>query len=81
MYILYSHKTDRYYIGFSLNVQQRLHYHNLGRKGWTKRGIPWDLVFEHPCRDKVHAMQVERMIKKQKSRHFIEDLISGTIKL
>ncbi len=78
VYILYSVKIDRYYIGFSQDVERRLFYHNLGKKGWTKRGVPWELVFKYKCKDKKHAMQVEKMIKLQKSRKYIENLISGT---
>jgi len=41
VYILYSEKLDRFYIGSSYDPELRLHYHNLGKKGWTKAGIPW----------------------------------------
>ena len=79
VYILYSNKIDRYYVGFSSDVERRLFYHNLGKKGWTKRGVPWKLVYKFKCKDKKHAMLVEKIIKSQKSRRYIEDLISGNI--
>ena len=81
VYILYSKNIDRYYVGFSQDVKTRLHYHNLGRKGWTKRGIPWEIVFTFPCKDKKQAMILERKIKAQKSRTYIENLIIGAEKL
>ena len=35
LYILYSKKIDRYYIGISENPRQRLISHNIYPKGWT----------------------------------------------
>ncbi|NQT34235.1 GIY-YIG nuclease family protein, partial [bacterium] len=41
LYILFSDKIERFYIGVSHNPEKRLRYHNLFPKGWTKRGRPW----------------------------------------
>ena len=77
VYILYSQRLDKYYVGSSSNPELRLKYHNMGEKGWTKRGIPWELVFQQEFQDKKYAMEKEKFIKKQKSKQFIEYLISG----
>ena len=77
VYILYSKKLDKYYIGTSHDPEKRLKYHNIGKKGWTKRGIPWELAFQKEFRDKLTAMKEERQIKNQKSKKYIEKLISG----
>ncbi len=76
VYILYSEKLDKYYIGSSHDPEMRLHYHNLGRKGWTKSGIPWKMVFKHEFPDKKTAMQKEMHIKRMKDRKYIERLIA-----
>ena len=81
VYILYSKKLDKYYIGTSHDPQQRLRYHNIGKKGWTKSGIPWTIVFVKRFDDKKIAMKKERFIKKQKSKRFIENIISEDYKL
>ena len=77
VYILYSEKKDLYYVGSSKNPHARLKYHNTGKKGWTKHGTPWKIVFQKEFQDKKLATQKENFIKKQKSRKFIEKLISG----
>ena len=46
LYILYSQKIDRYYIGISSNAEKRLFSHNNFPKGWTAKGIPWILVYK-----------------------------------
>ena len=76
VYILYSEKLDKYYIGSSKNPELRLKYHNMGKKGWTKRGVPWKLVFQQEFQDKKDAMEKEMYVKNQRSKIFIEKLIS-----
>ena len=77
VYILYSEKLDKYYIGSSHDPLLRLKYHNLGKKGWTKKGIPWRLVFQKHFNNKEIAQNKENFIKRQKNRTFVEKLISG----
>ncbi len=81
LYILYSPKIDKYYIGISHDPAERLQWHNRGLKGWTRRGIPWKLVFVQFFPEKEIAAKYERWLKKQKSRRLIEQIISGEILL
>ncbi len=75
-YILYSEKIDKYYIGYTSNIQNRLDFHNSdSNKIWSKRGIPWKMVFSHKFATSTEAIKAERFIKKQKSRTFISKLI------
>ena len=43
-YILYSEKTNKYYIGSTQDFETRLQQHNTGRNASTKSGIPWKPV-------------------------------------
>ncbi|MFC1556015.1 GIY-YIG nuclease family protein [candidate division KSB1 bacterium] len=81
VYILHSEKIDQYYIGSSHDPEMRLHYHNQGKKGWTKRGIPWKIVFKQEFADKKSALDNEKYIKDQKSRSYIQKLITGEYEL
>src|SRR6056297_1726672 len=75
-YILYSKSLDSYYIGSSKDVYKRLERHNRGHSKYTKRGIPWEMVYfkEYPSRSE--AVKREYQLKKQKSRSYIEQLIA-----
>jgi len=77
VYILYSHKYDRYYIGHTSDVNKRLEVHNNPRENkYTSKYIPWELkLFFKVSESRGEAMLVERFIKKQKSREFIRKLI------
>jgi putative endonuclease len=75
VYILYSRSPDKYYIGSTGDLTDRLHRHNAGRSKYTRAGVPWDLVYteEYPIR--VEAVLRERELKGWKNRERIESLV------
>ena len=77
VYILYSEKTDRYYIGSTSDIDKRLLKHNLGGTASTRPGRPWKIVYTETLDTKTDALKREKDIKKKKSRKYIEWLISS----
>jgi putative endonuclease len=75
VYILYSKKIDKYYVGACTDLDRRFYEHNLGRSKFTSTGIPWELVYTEEWEDLVLAKQRELKIKKMKSRIYIQELI------
>ncbi len=75
IYIIYSEKIDRYYVGITENLDWRLERHNNGWGKYTKRGIPWKIVYTEECDTKSEALKREKEIKRKKSRTYIEELI------
>jgi putative endonuclease len=76
-YILYSEKTDRYYVGSCQDMEIRLMQHNTGRNISTKAGAPWVLKHCETYPTSQLARKRESEIKRKKSRNFIEQLISS----
>ncbi|MBK6265742.1 GIY-YIG nuclease family protein [Marivirga sp. S37H4] len=77
VYILYSVKIDKYYVGYSRTPEKRLVFHNSSfNKIWSKKGQPWELKTTIPFASKTEAMVVERKIKSFKSRTAIESIIN-----
>ena len=76
VYILYSNKIDRYYTGSTDDLEWRLERHNAGWGRFTKKGIPWKIVYNEEYSTKSEALKREREIKRKKSRKYIEELIS-----
>lgn len=74
-YILYSSGIDRYYVGSTDDLQWRLERHNSGWGKYTKRGIPWKIVYYESFSSKSEAIKRENEIKNMKSRKYIESLI------
>lgn len=79
VYILYSAKIDRYYIGSTADPAQRLRDHNFHERSrmWTRRGIPWEMKFQCKFETKAEAQRVERKLKKSKSRKVLEVIIES----
>ena len=75
VYILYSSTLDSYYVGFSVNLEDRLRRHNSYSKGYTGRAKDWCVVYREVYEDKATAMSREKEIKSWKSRVLIEKLI------
>jgi len=76
VYILYSKKLSRYYVGSTNDIDRRIYEHNIGHGKYSRKGSPWQLVYIVPFETKKEAVQEELRIKRRKSRRFIERLIS-----
>ena len=79
VYILYSSKTDKYYIGSTDDLESRLKHHNYGATPSTKSGAPnWNIVHKEILPDKSAALKRELEIKRKKSRKYILWLIQNS---
>ncbi len=78
VYILYSKPIDKYYTGYTEDLDWRLERHNFGWGKYSSRGIPWELVYKEEYNTKSEAIKRENEIKSWKSRKMIEDLILNT---
>ena len=79
VYILYSRSINRYYIGHTDNVQRRIAEHNNPKRlnKYTARVSDWELAIAISAgRTRSEAINIERYIKKQRSRKYIERIIS-----
>lgn len=66
VYILWSDRLHRYYIGSTSDVDRRLKEHNAGKSVYTKGGKPWRLVYNEVSPTKQSAWKREMEIKKYK---------------
>ena len=71
VYILYSVVVDRYYIGQTSNLEQRVVRHNNGENKYTKFGIPWKLVYKESFDSRAEAMEREKKLKSSESRDIL----------
>ena len=77
MYILYSKSLDKYYIGSTGNLSERLEKHMMHHKGFTGKAKDWEIVYSEMYESKHEAQMREIAIKKMKSGTFIESLLRG----
>jgi putative endonuclease len=78
VYILISTKCDKYYIGYSGELEKRIYEHNHKKGGkFSKTCSPWELVYKEGFASRGEALRREREIKSRKSRKYVEALIAN----
>ncbi|HEY1009706.1 MAG: GIY-YIG nuclease family protein [Daejeonella sp.] len=78
VYVLYSARHNKIYIGFTSDLQNRFKSHNeLGTKGWTIKFRPWELVLTEEFQTKAEAMKREKNLKGARGRDEIWKIIKG----
>lgn len=77
VYVLYSAKYKKIYIGYSSNIEARIQSHNSDKNsGWTKNFRPWSIIHTEEFQSKSDAMNREKQLKSARGRKFIwEELI------
>ena len=75
VYIIYSEKVNKYYVGACTDLDRRLFEHSIGHSKFTSTGIPWVLKYKEFFETLPEAKKREGVIKKMKSRKYIENLI------
>jgi putative endonuclease len=75
VYILYSSVKDKYYIGQTQDLNNRLIEHNSGESKSTKSGIPWRIAYQKEFDTRKAAMSFESHLKKMKNRRYLESII------
>jgi putative endonuclease len=79
LYILHSVKSNKFYVGETHDVQQRIlsHNHHSYKNSFSKIANDWTLVLSFTCENRTDALFLERFIKKMKSKVFIEKVIQN----
>ena len=70
VYILQSeNNSDRYYTGFTENIEARLNAHNAGQNPHTAKHKPWRIKTSIAFTDKKRALDFEAYLKSVNDRH------------
>ena len=77
VYILYSLTKDKFYIGFTSNLEERIIRHNQKSKGFTGKINDWKMIYSEAYNTKSEALAREKQIKSWKSRIKIQQLINN----
>ena len=75
VYILHSLTKDKYYIGYTANLTERIIRHNQKSKGFTGTTNDWIVVYQEEFNSQSEAIRRERQIKNWKSKIKIQELI------
>ena len=71
VYILNSlEDPDRYYVGITEDIEQRLKYHNTGKSAHTRKYRPWQIETAIAFRSNTKAVAFEKYLKSHSGRAF-----------
>ena len=80
VYVLFSKRFNKIYIGYTSDLESRIISHNeLGKKGWTLRFRPWTLVYSEEFNTKGEALLKEKQLKSGKGREWIWSEITAKL--
>jgi putative endonuclease len=71
VYIIQSQKNNRFYIGQTKDIDDRLKRHNNGESLATKSGVPWELVKLENFNTRTEAIKRERYLKSLKNKNYL----------
>ena len=77
IYILLSLKDNKFYTGFTDNLERRITEHNSGKVESTKFRGPFDLVYFEGCRNKSDALHREKYLKTSYGKRYIKNRLKN----
>ena len=80
VYIIYSPGFDKFYIGQTRNIENRVSRHNAGTEKATKPYCPWEMKWYTIKPSRSEAMKLEMKLKnlsKERIRGFIKKYDAG----
>ena len=64
VYLLYSEKANKFYLGWTTDLKRRLDEHHMGQTMSTKGKGPWSILYHETYFDTKRAKARERSLKR-----------------
>lgn len=76
VYIIFSEKLNRFYIGYTSDFDLRLDFHLFSneKRKFTSNAKDWKLFLKIDYLSKTQALAIEKHIKSMKNKIYIENL-------
>jgi putative endonuclease len=71
VYILRSLSADKFYVGQTNDVEDRLRRHNAGLENFTSKYCPWMLIGVVEKKTRAEAMELEKKLKNLSKERII----------
>jgi putative endonuclease len=80
VYVLISLKDNKFYIGFTNNLQRRLKEHNSGKNISTKSRLPLSLIYYESHLSKGDAERREKYFKTTKGKSTLRQMLRESLR-
>ena len=75
VYILYSFSLDQFYKGQTSELKNRLERHNSGYEEFTRKGLPWKLIWSTEKENRSQAIKLEKKLKNLGRKQTIQFIL------
>jgi putative endonuclease len=75
VYVLWSEKLQKRYVGHTQNIESRLIEHNSGKVHFTRAGVPWKIIYTEEYSSRSEAMKREKFLKSGRGRKLLDEII------
>jgi len=80
VYVLKSiKKNDQLYVGYTVDLQERIKKHNHGLVQSTKPYFPWDIIFYEAYKNQFDAKNRELYLKTTKGRRALRLMLKNVL--
>ena len=73
VYILTSEKSGQWYTGCTDDLRKRLSQHQKGQSTFTKKGVPWKLIYYEACHSKDDSFAREKYLKTGPGKKYLKN--------
>jgi putative endonuclease len=74
IYVIWSDKLRKRYVGSCQNIEKRLKQHNTCKTPFTSRGIPWILLYKEAFKTKSEALKRKKFLKSGVGRKWLDEM-------
>lgn len=72
-YIIQSRKSNRFYTGSTNDLRKRLKQRNDKKSTWTKKDVPWNLIYYEACFNEEDARSREKYLKTGMGKRYLKN--------
>ena len=76
VYVLKSRVANKSYVGYTADINRRIGEHNSGEGNYTKKYMPWVIVYTEKFVNENEAKKRERHLKSKVGRKFLKTIFS-----
>ena len=76
VYVLKSLTAPKSYVGMTDDLNRRLEEHNSGKHSYTKRYVPWEIIYKEEFSNYSDARKREKYLKSASGRRFLKKLFN-----
>lgn len=80
-YLLKSKKDGSLYTGSTVDLRKRLKQHNSGQSGYTKKHMPYEIIYYEACLNEEDARSRELFLKSGMGKRYLKNRLRRSLSL